>query len=252
MLLSAQGISKSFGPIVAVAGIDLSVAAGEVVCVIGPSGCGKSTLLRCINFLEEPDTGFVYLDGEPIGFRNVGGRRLRDREARIYRMRSKIGMVFQNFNLWPHLSALENVVKPQTCVAGRPRKEAEWRGRDLLAQVGVADKADAFPTELSGGQQQRVAIARALALDPPLLLFDEPTSALDPESVAEVLTVMQALARSRTAMIVVTHELRFTTEVADRILFMDAGRVVEEGSPEILHQPGTERLRQFMSVIRRG
>jgi polar amino acid transport system ATP-binding protein len=249
-LVRLDKISRSYGPTPALRGIDLAVNRGEIVCVVGPSGCGKSTLLRCINFLEEPDEGIITIDGEPMGFRQVNGRRRRDSEANIDRMRSRIGMVFQQFNVWPHLTALGNVAAPQIHVGGRPRAEAEQRGRDLLARVGLADKAGAYPGELSGGQLQRVAIARALSMEPVLLLFDEPTSSLDPELVSEVLSVMRELAKAGRTMIVVTHELRFASEVADRIIFMDAGRIVEDGTPRaVLENPKSERLQQFLAKI---
>jgi polar amino acid transport system ATP-binding protein len=249
-LLRLEGVSKSFGAVHAVRGVDLDVDSGQVVCVVGPSGCGKSTLLRCINFLEEPDEGYVLIDGAPIGALNVNGRRRRDTEANINRMRSRIGMVFQQFNIWPHLTALENVIKAQVCVAGETRAKAESRARELLARVGLADRTGHYPAELSGGQLQRVAIARALAMEPRLMLFDEPTSALDPERVAEVLAVVRELAESGRTMIIVTHELRFAAQVADRVIFMVAGKIVEDGPPaEVLGSPKSERLQQFMAKV---
>jgi polar amino acid transport system ATP-binding protein len=252
-LLRLDGIAKSFGAIEAVRGVDLTVEAGQVVSIIGPSGCGKSTLLRCINFLEEPQAGYVYIDGAPMGMRLMNGRRRRDREANINRMRARIGMVFQQFNVWPHLSALDNVMTPQLCVARRSRADAERRARQELERVGLADKVDAFPAELSGGQLQRVAIARALAMDPELILLDEPTSSLDPELVAEVLEVMQELALARRTMIMVTHELRFAARVSDRVIFMNEGRIVEEGRPDaVLGNPQSERLKQFLSNVLYG
>ena len=249
-LLRVQSLSKSFGALQALRGIDFDVQSGQVVCIIGPSGCGKSTLLRCINFLEEPDAGQVLIDGSPLGFHETSGRRRRDRESNINRMRSRIGMVFQQFNVWPHLTALENVIKPQVCVARRPHAEAEQRARDLLQRVGLTDKTDSYPAELSGGQLQRVAIARALAMEPRLMLFDEPTSALDPERVGEVLGVMRELATAGRTMLVVTHELHFAAQVADRVIFMDAGRFVEDGPPgEVLVNPKSERIKQFMAKV---
>ena len=252
-MLSLEGVAKSYGRVPALRGIDLTVEHGEVVCIIGPSGCGKSTLLRCINFLEEPDEGTISVDGEPMGYRlSRDGRRRRDREANINRMRSKIGMVFQQFNVWPHLTALGNVMAPQLHVTGRLRADAERRARELLNRVGLPEKAEAYPDELSGGQLQRVAIARTLAMEPKLLLLDEPTSALDPELVSEVLDVMQDLATAGRAMIVVTHELRFAAQIADRFIFMDAGRIVEEGLPrDFLDNPKSERLKQFVGNILR-
>ena len=249
-LLRLEGVVKSFGAVHAVRGVDLRVSQGEVICIMGPSGCGKSTLLRCINFLEEADKGYVYLDGEPIGMRNVSGKRRRDSEANIDRMRRRIGMVFQLFNVWPHMTALGNVVTPQVTVLGRPKPEAEDFARDLLSRVGLADKAESYPADLSGGELQRVAIARALAMEPRLMLFDEATSALDPELVSEVISVISALAEAGMTMIVVTHELGFAMRVADRIIFMDEGLIVEEGPPEIvLRNPESERLQRFLSQV---
>jgi polar amino acid transport system ATP-binding protein len=249
-ILRMEGIAKSYGKIVALRGIDLTVNQGEIVCLIGPSGCGKSTLLRCINFLEEPDQGSVALEGEPIGFLSMHGRRRRDSEANINRMRSKVGMVFQHFNIWPHLTALENVVVPQLHVARTSRVQAERRALDLLARVGLSEKTESYPAELSGGQLQRVAIARALAMKPVLLLFDEPTSSLDPELVAEVLAVLRELAASGRAMIVVTHELRLASEIADRIIFMASGEIIEQGAPtDVLQHPKSERLQKFLSKV---
>jgi polar amino acid transport system ATP-binding protein len=249
-LLRLVGVAKSFGAVRALHGIDLTVETGEVVSIIGPSGCGKSTLLRCINFLDEPDAGQVYFRGEPIGVRVINGRRHRDGEANINRMRAQIGMVFQQLNVWPHLSVLDNVVTPQLCVAQRTRADAERRAHAQLGRVGMSDKVTSFPSELSGGQLQRVAIARALAMDPDLMLFDEPTSSLDAELVEEVLAVMRELARARRTMIIVTHELHFSARVSDRIIFMNEGRIVEEGPPEaVLTNPRSERLRRFLSKV---
>ena len=249
-MVSLRGVSKSFGPVRAIREIDLDVAPGEVVCIIGPSGCGKSTLLRCINFLEEPDAGTVLIDGEPMGMRGEAGRRRRDTEANTNRIRARIGMVFQQFNVWPHLSAAGNLTKPLRVVLRLPPAEAERRAAAALARVGLSDKSGAYPHELSGGQQQRVAIARALVMEPKLLLFDEATSSLDPEIVAEVLAVMREIAAEGATMIVVTHELGFAAQVADRVLFMDGGRIVEQGPPQrVLHQPGSERLQRFLTQV---
>lgn len=249
-LLKVEGIAKSFGRTQALRGVDLTVDRGEVVCIMGPSGCGKSTLLRCINFLEEPDQGLVYFDGQPIGITIVAGRRRRDKENRINRMRARIGMVFQQFNVWPHLTVFENVTKAPTTVLGHDPDAVSKRATDVLDRVGLAGKRDDYPGELSGDQLQRVAIARALAMEPELMLFDEPTSSLDPELVAEVLAVMRDMAYSGMAMIVVTHELGFARSVADRIIFMNDGRVEEEGPPEqVLLRPRTERLQRFLSQV---
>ena len=249
-LLSLEGLVKSFGAVRALRGVDLMVSLGEVICIIGPSGCGKTTLLRCINFLEEADEGYVYLDGKPIGMCKVSGRRRRDSEANINRMRRSVGMVFQEFNVWPHLTALGNVITPQVTVLGRSQCEAERCASEMLTRVGLDDKANSFPSELSGGQLQRVAIARALAMEPRLTLFDEPTSALDPELVFEVITVMRSLAAAKMTMIVVTHEIGFVIEVADRVIFMDNGVIIEEGPPEVvLSQPKSKRLAQFLKQI---
>jgi polar amino acid transport system ATP-binding protein len=252
--LQACGLRKSFGAVQALAGVDLQVEHGQVVCIIGPSGCGKSTLLRCINFLVEPDEGLVYLEGQPMGqIPRAGGRVQRDSESNINRMRARIGMVFQQFNVWPHLSVLDNVVKAPMVVLKKSRSEAEGVARRLIQRVGLSDKIDAYPHQLSGGQQQRVAIARALAMSPKLILFDEPTSSLDPELVGEVLLVMRELAEEGMTMLVVTHELGFAAQVADRVVFMDFGRIVEDGPPqEVLVSPKSQRLQQFLSSVQRG
>ena len=245
-----DGVSKSYGRIAAVRGVDLEVASGEVVCIIGSSGCGKSTLLRCINFLEEPDDGFVYIDGQPIGMLPTAAGRRRDTESNINRMRSRIGTVFQQFNVWPHLTVLGNVMKPLTVVLRLETELARTRALALLARVGLSDKIDAYGAELSGGQLQRVAIARAMAMEPSLMLLDEPTSSLDPELVAEVLDVMRTMVIDGTTMIAVTHELGFALQVADRIIFMDEGRIVEQGPPrQILYEPRSERLKLFLSHV---
>ncbi|MEU6797056.1 amino acid ABC transporter ATP-binding protein [Nonomuraea wenchangensis] len=236
-------------------GVDLEVARGEVVCLIGASGSGKSTLLRCVNHLEVPDAGFVEVDGELIGHEPTGpgGRRLRALpERRVRRQRAGIGMVFQNFNLFPNLTALENVVEAPMSVRGLPRGEATSQARELLAQVGLAGREGSYPRQLSGGQQQRVAIARALAMRPKVMLFDEPTSALDPELVAEVLQTMQELAGRGMTMLVVTHELAFARDVAHRVAFVDQGRILESGPPQsVLTDPRHARTRAFLGRLAR-
>jgi polar amino acid transport system ATP-binding protein len=253
-VIQIRGLHKWFGPLHVLRGIDMDVSLGEKVCIIGPSGSGKSTLLRCINFLEEPEAGTVLLDGEPMGFvEEPGGRRRRDSETSINRRRAKIGMVFQSFNLWAHMTVIENLVEAPIHVKRLGRAAAVARADALLARVGLSDKRDAYPARLSGGQQQRVAIARALAMEPEIMLFDEPTSSLDPELVGEVLAVMEDLAREGMTMAIVTHEMAFAEEVADRVLFMDGGLVVEEGpARELFRSPKNERTAQFLSkVIRR-
>ena len=251
-MLSVEGLRKSFGALEVLRGIDLSVARGEVVCIIGPSGSGKSTLLRCINFIERPTAGRVFIDGRPIGFEPRGGRWVTQKQAALCDIRAEIGMVFQHFNLWPHMSVLGNVVEGLRNVRRQPRREAEEIGKGLLAKVGLADKVLEPPTRLSGGQKQRVAIARALAMQPKLILFDEPTSALDPELIGEVLDVMHDLAREGMTMLVVTHEIGFARAVASRVVFMDAGVVVEEGTPEaVLDRPQHERTRRFLGGMLR-
>lgn len=243
-------VHKRFGRLEVLRGVSLEVRHGEVVVLIGASGSGKTTLLRCINHLDRLDSGRIYVDGELVGYREVKGRLREDSEKEVARKRSAIGMVFQRFNLFPHRTALGNVLEAPVQVKKLSRKEAEERARILLAKVGLADKVDVHPARLSGGQQQRVAIARALAMEPKLMLFDEPTSALDPELVGEVLEVMQSLAREGMTMIVVTHEMGFARGVADRVVFMDDGVVVEEGSPEgIYHSPQHERTKAFLSKI---
>ena len=253
-LLEAQGLKKSFGQVRALSGVDFELDEGQVVCVIGPSGCGKSTLLRCVNFLVEPDEGWVLVEGRPVGrLPAANGKARRDSEANINRMRSQIGMVFQQFNVWPHLTVLENVTKAPRVVLRQNRAQAEHTALRLIERVGLADKKDAYPSELSGGQQQRVAIARALALQPKLMLFDEPTSALDPELVGEVLAVMRELADDGMTMLVVTHELGFAARVADRVVFMEHGRILEQGTPqEMLVRPKSPRLQRFLSLVRHG
>jgi polar amino acid transport system ATP-binding protein len=249
-MVRIEQVHKRFGALHVLKGVSLTVEPGEVMCLLGPSGSGKSTLLRCINHLEPIDAGRVYVDDELVGYRERDGRlyELRDRE--ICRKRSEIGMVFQSFNLFPHLNALENVVEAPMRVKRRSRAAARERGRELLARVGLGDRCDAYPRQLSGGQQQRVAIARALAMDPKLMLFDEPTSALDPELVGDVLAVMRDLARQGMTMIVVTHEIGFAREVADTAVFMDDGVVVEAGQPrDLLERPQHERTRAFLSKV---
>lgn len=238
-------VSKSFGVFKALDGVSLHVPPGKVTCLIGPSGSGKSTLLRCINFLEPYDSGEVRIDGELIGYERPGGERMS--AAKLRQMRKKIGMVFQHFNLWPHMTALENVAEALEQVRGLPRREAHERAREALAKVGLSDKIGNYPSRLSGGQQQRVAIARAVAMQPQLMLFDEPTSALDPELVGEVLQVMKTLASEGMTMVVVTHEMGFASHVADQVAFMVSGRVIASGSPsDIFRTPSDERLKQFL------
>ncbi len=243
-------VHKKYGKLEVLRGITMDVPRGEVAVVIGPSGSGKSTLLRCINHLERLDFGYIYVDGALVGYRMKDGKLVEDNEQEIARKRSEIGLVFQRFNLFPHLTALSNVIEAPVHVQGVPRKQAEEFGRELLARVGLSEKADVHPGKLSGGQQQRVAIARALAMRPKLMLFDEPTSALDPELVGEVLDVMKALADDGMTMIVVTHEMGFAREVAQRAVFMDEGQIVEEGTPDdLLLRPQQERTKAFLSRI---
>jgi len=247
-LVRAHNVHKSFHHIEVLKGIDLDVKAGEVVVILGPSGSGKSTFLRCINRLETIDKGSIFVDGEQIGYQLRNGRLQALSNRAIAVQRSKIGMVFQQFNLYPHMTVLQNVIEAPIGVHGRNREEAIAEARELLAKVGMSEKVNAYPRQLSGGQQQRVAIARALAIRPTLMLFDEPTSALDPELVGEVLTTMRGLAEQGLTMIVVTHEIGFAREAADRVVFMDGGRVVEEGPPEaVLENPQHPRTRSFLS-----
>ncbi|WP_083874310.1 amino acid ABC transporter ATP-binding protein [Nocardia paucivorans] len=249
-MIHADRVHKSFGALKVLKGISLEVGRGEVLCLIGPSGSGKSTFLRCINHLEQITAGRLYVDGELMGYRERNGRlyELHPREAA--RQRRDIGMVFQHFNLFPHRTVLGNVIEAPIQVKRLRRAAATARAEELLERVGLADKANAYPAQLSGGQQQRVAIARALAMDPKLMLFDEPTSALDPELVGEVLAVMRELADSGMTMVVVTHEMDFAREVADRLVFMDQGMVVEAGPPEeVLSAPRHDRTKAFLSRL---
>jgi polar amino acid transport system ATP-binding protein len=250
LMVKAEGVHKSFGHQEVLKGVDLEVAPREVMCVIGPSGSGKSTFLRCINHLEKINAGRLWVDGRLVGYREKGDKlyELRDRE--VAAQRQDIGMVFQRFNLFPHMTALENVMEAPTQVKGVGKETARQRGIDLLERVGLGNRVHNYPNQLSGGQQQRVAIARALAMEPKLMLFDEPTSALDPELVGEVLDVMRELAQSGMTMVVVTHEMGFAREVGDTLVFMDDGVVVEAGDPkQMLTDPQTERCRSFLSKV---
>ncbi|MEU8302262.1 amino acid ABC transporter ATP-binding protein [Actinomadura sp. NPDC048955] len=250
LAVSARGIHKSFGDIHVLRGVDLDVHDGEVVCLIGPSGSGKSTFLRCINHLETVDVGLLSVYGEPVGYREERGvlRELPNKE--VCRRRSEIGMVFQRFNLFAHMTAAQNVAEAPVRVLHKSKEQAYQTARELLETVGLSDKADCYPSSLSGGQQQRVAIARALAMGPNLMLFDEPTSALDPELVGDVLAVMRDLAQSGMTMVVVTHEIGFAREVADRVAFMDGGIIAESGPTEqVLTNPSHARTRDFLSKV---
>ncbi|MFT4200137.1 amino acid ABC transporter ATP-binding protein [Gordonia sp. (in: high G+C Gram-positive bacteria)] len=249
-MVSAQAVGKSFGSLEVLKGVSLEVARGEVTCLIGPSGSGKSTFLRCVNHLERINSGRLYVDGELMGYRERGDKLYELSPKQAAKQRRDIGMVFQHFNLFPHRTALDNVIEAPIQVAGTPRDEAIAQARDLLEQVGLADRADHYPAQLSGGQQQRVAIARALAMEPKLMLFDEPTSALDPELVGDVLAVMRRLADEGMTMLVVTHEMGFAREVADQLVFMDDGVVVEQGDPRaVLADPQHERTRAFLAKL---
>ncbi|OLT28162.1 ectoine/hydroxyectoine ABC transporter ATP-binding protein EhuA [Nocardiopsis sp. CNR-923] len=249
-LVVAENVHKRFGRLEVLRGIDLTVRRGEVMCVIGPSGSGKSTFLRCVNHLEKLSAGRLWVNGELMGYRQRRGRLHELRDHEIAAQRRDIGMVFQRFNLFPHLSVLGNIIEAPVQVKGVPKVAATATARELLEKVGLPDKADAYPEQLSGGQQQRVAIARALAMEPSLMLFDEPTSALDPELVGEVLDVMRDLARGGMTMVVVTHEMGFAREVGDSLVFMDEGVVVESGSPkDVLTDPRHERTRAFLSKV---
>jgi polar amino acid transport system ATP-binding protein len=243
-------VHKWFGRLHVLKGVSLTVRRGEVVVIIGPSGSGKTTFIRCLNHLEKTQKGRIFVNGHLIGYREMRGRLVGDRERNIARQRREIGMVFQRFNLFHHMTAVQNIVEAPLRVLKMPEAEASKVARDLLARVGLADKADSYPSQLSGGQQQRVAIARALAMKPRLMLFDEPTSALDPEMIGEVLEVMRELAMEGMTMIVVSHEMGFAREVADRVVMMDDGQIIEEGVPErIFHSPTRKRTQAFLSKI---
>ena len=245
-ILQLEALRKSFGRLEVLKSIDLAVEQGETVVILGASGSGKSTLLRCVNFLESPSAGRVILDGQPIGVPRADGS-VRYREGELSRVRTRIGMVFQHFNLFPHMTALGNVMEGQVTVLRRSKAEAGQTARQVLAKVGLADKADEYPARLSGGQQQRVAIARALAMDPEIMLFDEVTSALDPELVGEVLRTMRALSDEGMTMLIVTHELGFAYHVADRVVFLHDGLIHEQGTPqEVLLRPREQRTREFL------
>ena len=249
-MVKAESVHKRFGRLEVLKGISLEVARASVMCLLGPSGSGKSTFLRCINHLEEINAGRLWVDGELVGYRQRGNKLYEMRESEIVRSRAKIGMVFQRFNLFPHLTAIENVSLAQRMVLGRKPDEAEGKAQALLSRVGLVDKMDEYPARLSGGQQQRVAIARALAMDPKVMLFDEVTSALDPELVKEVLDVMRELAREGMTMIVVTHEMGFARDVGDHVVFMDEGVIVEEGpSRDVIDAPKEERTRKFLGLV---
>ena len=249
-MIELAAVKKSFGAHQVLCGVDLSVGRSEVVCLIGPSGSGKSTLLRCVNFLEPYDSGEVRIEGRLIGYEDTADAARRPMSARKLRdMRREIGMVFQHFNLWPHMTALGNVAEPLRRVRGLRQSEAAERAAAMLARVGLAAKADAYPSRLSGGQQQRVAIARALAMQPRLMLFDEPTSALDPELVGEVLEVIKGLAAEGMTMLIVTHEMGFAAHVAGRIAFIDEGRIIDSGPPRhVFHESPEPRVRQFLQT----
>jgi len=249
-LVEIHNVHKSYGGVEVLSGIDLTVQPGEVVAILGPSGSGKSTLLRTINHLESVDQGSVTVDGQLIGYERRGDKLYELREKEILKRRTQIGIVFQNFNLFPHLTAVENIAEAPIATGALDRDAARELALTLLERVGLSDRADHYPRQLSGGQQQRVAIARALALSPKVLLFDEPTSALDPELVGEVLDVIRDLVRSGTTLIIVTHEIGFAREVADRIVFVDAGRILEEGAPErVLVDPEHPRTREFLAKV---
>ncbi|WP_051053593.1 amino acid ABC transporter ATP-binding protein [Mycolicibacterium chubuense] len=249
-MVKAELVCKDFGALKVLKGISLEVQKGQVLVLVGPSGSGKSTFLRCINHLESVTAGRLYVDGQLVGYQERAGKLHEMKPSEVARQRREVGMVFQHFNLFPHRTALGNVVEAPIRVKGINKSQAVARGRDLLEQVGLAEKANAYPAQLSGGQQQRVAIARALAMDPKLMLFDEPTSALDPELVGEVLAVMKKLASEGMTMVVVTHEMGFAREVADELAFMDGGVVVERGAPrEVMANPKHARTKEFLSKV---
>jgi polar amino acid transport system ATP-binding protein len=249
-IVKVEGIHKSFGRLEVLKGISMDVNQGEVFVLIGPSGSGKSTLLRCINHLEKINAGRIWVDGDLIGYRQVGEKLHELRDSEIVDARAKIGMVFQHFNLFPHMTATENIVLAQRIVLDRDAKEARRRAAELLERVGLGDKVDEYPARLSGGQQQRVAIARALAMDPKLMLFDEVTSALDPELVQDVLDVMRELANEGMTMLVVTHEMGFAREVANEVIFMDQGVIVEQGpAKQVIDKPREERTKRFLGQV---
>ena len=249
-MVEARAVRKRFGAVEVLKGIDLAVGRGEVMCIIGPSGSGKSTFLRCINHLEKVDAGQLYVDGELVGYQRRGDKLIELREGEVARKRAEIGMVFQRFNLFPHMTVMGNVIEAPMRVQGVSRATAAARADQLLERVGLSGRESAYPRQLSGGQQQRVAIARALAMEPKLMLFDEPTSALDPELVGEVLDVMRDLAKSGMTMVVVTHEIGFAREAGDALVFMDDGVIVESGNPrDVLANPQHERTRTFLSKV---
>ena len=249
-MISAQNVHKSFGQLEVLKGIDLEVQPGEVACLLGPSGSGKSTFLRCVNHLDKATAGRLYVDGELIGYREKNGTLYEISEKEAAEQRSDIGMVFQSFNLFPHRTVIENIIEAPVQVKKIPEETARARAMELLEDVGLASKANNYPVQLSGGQQRRVAIARAVAMDPKLMLFDEPTSALDPELVGEVLRVMKDLAAEGMTMLVVTHEMGFAREVADKVFFMDGGVVIESGSPaEVLDNPQQARTKDFLASL---
>ncbi len=249
-IIQIDNLSKHYGKLQVLLGVDLDVYPGEVVCIIGPSGSGKSTLLRCVNHLEKPDGGVVRLQGDPVGVRESRGSLVELSPAELARQRVDIGMVFQSFNLFGHMTVLENIIEAPTQVLGTSRSKAQEHAMQLLEWVRLEGKENTYPRQLSGGQQQRAAIARALAMRPKVMLFDEPTSALDPETVGEVLSIMRRLANEGLTMMVVTHEIDFAREVADRVVFMDGGSIVEMGTPsEVLDHPKEDRTRQFLSRI---